>query len=152
MNTRKLQITQLEARIALFEATRKLPNPPKGWVKAIRQALGISLEQLAAKLSVTKQSVHNIEKREKEGAVTLKTLKETARALDMDFVYGFVPKEGSLNQYIVNRARQLAQEIVSRTSNNMKLEDQENSKERLYAAIEERTNLIKEELPKALWD
>lgn len=152
METRKLQIAQLESRIALFASTRKLPNPPTGWVKAIRLALGMSLEQLADKLSVSKQSVHSIEKREKEGAVTLRTLRETARALDMDFVYGFVPKEGSLDLYIENKARLLAQEIVLRTSNNMKLEEQENSKERLYKAIEERTHVIKEGLPKALWD
>ena len=96
--------------------------------------------------------MHNIEKREKDGAVTLRTLRETARALDMDFVYGFVPKDGSLDQYIEKKARLLAQEIVLRTSNNMRLEDQENNNERLYKAIEERTHIIKEELPKALWD
>ncbi len=152
MKNRKLQIAQLESRIALFASTRKLPNPPTGWVKAIRLALGMSLEQLADRLSITKQSVHNIEKREKDGAVTLRTLRETARALDMDFVYGFVPKDGSLDQYIEKKARLLAQEIVLRTSNNMRLEDQENNNERLYKAIEERTHIIKEELPKALWD
>ncbi len=152
MNKKKLQIEQLESRIKLFSPTRQLPNPPTGWVKAIRLALGMSLQQLANKLSMTKQSVQEIEIREKEGAITLKSLRETARALDMELVYGFVPKDGSLENYIEIKARSLAKKIVSRTSNTMKLEDQENTKDRLKKAIEERTVIIKEELPKALWD
>ena len=152
MNKKKLQIEQLESRIKLFSATRQLPNPPTGWVKATRLALGMSLQQLANKLSMTKQSVQEIETREKEGAITLKSLRETARALDMELVYGFVPKDGSLDQYIENKARSLAEKIVSRTSNTMKLEDQENTKERIKKAIEDRTMKIKQDLPKSLWD
>jgi predicted DNA-binding mobile mystery protein A len=152
MNKKRLQIEQLESRIRLFSATRELPNPPTGWVKAIRTALGMSLQQLANKLSMTKQSVQEIETREKDGAITLKSLRETARALEMEFVYGFVPKEGSLDIYIENKARALAEKIVSRTSQTMKLEDQENTNTRIKKAIEERTMIIKREMPKSLWD
>lgn len=152
MNKKKLQIEQLESRIKLFSPVRKIPNPPTGWVRATRLALGMSLQQLANKMSITKQSVREIEIREKEGAITLKSLREAARALDMELVYGFVPKDGSLEKYIEKKARLLAEEIVSRTSNTMKLEDQENTKQRIKKAIEERAQLIKQELPKALWD
>lgn len=152
MNKQKLQIEQLESRIKLFSLAQKLPNPSTGWIKAIRLALGMSLQQLAKKLSMTKQSVQEIEIREKEGAITLKSLREAARALDMDLVYGFVPKDGTLEKYIENKARSLAKKIVSRTSNTMKLEDQENNKKRIKKAIEERTIIIKQELPKLLWD
>lgn len=152
MNAKKLQIEQLESRIKLFSPTRQLPNPPTGWVKAIRLAFGMSMQQLANKLSMTKQSVQEIEIREKEGSITLKSLKESARVLDMELVYGFVPKEGSLDKYIEKKARLMAEKIVSRTSNTMKLEDQENSKQRLKKAVEERTKIIKQQLPKVLWD
>lgn len=152
MNKKKLQIEQLESRIKLFSPTRQLPNPPTGWVKAIRLALGMSLQQLANKLSMTKQSVQEIETRERQGAITLKSLRETARALDMELVYGFIPKDGSLDKYIESKARSLAEKIVLRTSNTMKLEDQENSKQRITKAIKERAVIIKQELPKALWD
>ncbi len=152
MDRKKLQIEQLESRIRLFSPTRKLPNPPTGWIKTTRLALGMSLQQLANKLSMTKQSVREIEVREQEGAITLRSLRETAKALDMELVYGFVPKEGSLEKYIENKARSLAEKIVSRTSNTMKLEDQENTRQRIKKAIEERTIIIKQELPKALWD
>lgn len=152
MDKKKLQIEQLESRITLFSPTRQLPNPPTGWVKATRLALGMSLQQLANKLGMTKQSVQEIETREKEGAITLKSLKEAARALDMELVYGFVPKDGTLEKYIERKSRSLAEQIVSRTSNTMKLEGQENTNERIKKAIEERTIKIKQELPKTLWD
>ncbi len=152
MNKNKLQIEQLESRIKLFSATRELPNPPTGWVKAIRTSLGMSLQQLANKLSITKQSVQEIETREKNGAITLNSLRETARALEMELVYGFVPKDGSLDAYIEAKAYELAEKIVSRTSQTMKLEDQEIAYKRIKKAIEERTLLIKEEMPKSLWD
>jgi predicted DNA-binding mobile mystery protein A len=152
MDKKKLQIEQLESRIKLFSPTLQLPNPPTGWVKAIRSALGMTMQQLANKLGITKQSVQEIELREKEGSITLKSLKETARALDMELVYGFVPKEGTLDKYLESKARFLAEQIVYRTSISMKLEDQQNSNERIKKAIDERTILIKQELPKALWD
>jgi predicted DNA-binding mobile mystery protein A len=152
MDNKKLQIEQLESRIKLFTAAQQLPNPPTGWIKAIRLALGMSLQQLANKLSITKQSAKEIETREKEGAITLRSLRETAKALDMELVYGFVPKNGTLEQYIDRKARLLAEKIVSRTSHTMKLENQENTKERIQKAIEERTAVIKQQNLKSLWD
>lgn len=152
MDKKKLQIEQLESRIKLLQPMLQVPNPPTGWIKAVRLALGMSLQQLASKLGITKQSVLEIEIREMEGALTLKSLRETARALDMELVYGFVPKEGSLDMYIENKSSLLAEKIVSRTSNTMKLEDQQNSEKRIRKAIRERTLKIKQELPKALWD
>ncbi|MDP4821601.1 MAG: hypothetical protein NWR67_11370, partial [Saprospiraceae bacterium] len=98
------------------------------------------------------QSVQEIELREKEGAITLKSLRETANALDMHLVYGLVPKDGSIEKLIDRKAKELATRIVLRTSNTMKLEDQENTQQRLKKAIEERTAVIKNELPKILWD
>ena len=152
MDHRKLQIEQLESRIKNFVPARQLPNPPTGWIKGIRLALGMTLQQLADKLAITKQSVQELEVREQEGAITLKTLREAGRAIDMELVYGFVPKGDSLDQYIESKARAMAEKIVLRTSNTMKLEKQENSEERIKKAIDERTTLIKHELPKSLWD
>jgi hypothetical protein len=50
------------------------------------------------------------------------------------------------------KAKQIATQIVMRTSGTMKLEDQENSEERIEKAIEERTAEIIDEMPKILWD
>lgn len=152
MNRKKLQIEQLELKLKGFTAAKKVAVPDTGWLKAVRVSLGISLQQLADKLSITKQSVQEIEQREREGNITLKSLRDTAKVLDMELVYGLVPKDGSLDALIEKRARALATQIVARTSNTMKLEDQENSQERIQKAIEERTTELKRELPKSLWD
>ncbi|MBB4119495.1 MULTISPECIES: mobile mystery protein A [Flavobacteriaceae] len=152
MNKKRLQLEQLDRKLRGFNTAAQVTPPPTGWLKAVRVSLGMSLQQLADKLSITKQSVQEIETREKEGNITLKTLKDTASALDMQLVYGFVPKDGTLDDLIERKAKELAIRIVSRTSNTMKLEDQENSKQRIKKAIEERTAIIKNEMPKMLWD
>ncbi|MFA6126147.1 MAG: mobile mystery protein A [Bacteroidales bacterium] len=152
METRKLQIEHLERRIKLFPPLTSITTPPLGWVKAIRSALGISLQQIAKRLSITKQSVKEIELREQEGTITLNSLREVARSLDMELVYAFVPKDGSLSGLIDRKAREMATTIVQRASNTMKLEDQENSGQRVQRAIEERVSELKNEMPKTLWD
>ena len=96
--------------------------------------------------------MQDIERREKDGSISIKALREAARALDMQLIYGFVPNDGSLEALIDRKAKELATQIVQRTSNSMKLEDQENSKQRIEKAIEERATIIKNEMPKILWD
>ena len=152
MNKNKLLLEQLDRKLKSFGSAALVTPPPTGWIKGVRKSFGMSLQQLANKLSITKQSVQELEKREKEGAITLKTLKDVANALDMRLIYGFVPKDGTLDDLIDRKARELAVNIVSKTSNTMKLEDQENSQKRLKKAIEERTAIIKNEMPKMLWD
>jgi predicted DNA-binding mobile mystery protein A len=152
MNTKKLKIEQLEVKLKVYTSVASVAIPPTGWIKAVRLTLGMTLQQLANRISITKQSVLEMEKREIEGTISIKSLRETARALDMELVYGFVPKDGSLEALIDRKAHELAAKIVLRTSNTMKLEDQENSEIRLKRAIEERTMLLKHEMPKILWD
>ena len=135
-----------------FASLQKIAPPPTGWIKAIRNAIGMSMLQLGKRLSITKQSVQDIERREKDGSNSKKALREAARALDMQLIYGFVPNDGSLEALIDRKAKELATQIVQRTSNSMKLEDQENSKQRIEKAIEERATIIKNEMPKTLWD
>jgi len=152
MGKNSLQLQQLNSKMLGFAAIKQVAMPPTGWIKAIRTALGMSMQQLGNKLNVTKQGVMDMEKREKEGSITIKGLREIARAMDMQLVYGFVPNDGSLNALIEKRATELATQIVMRTANTMKLEDQANSKQRIEAAIKERAIAIQNEMPKILWD
>jgi predicted DNA-binding mobile mystery protein A len=152
MRNNTLQFQQLNEKLDKFTALSNLVVPPIGWIKAIRNGIGMSMEQLGKKLSITKQAVMDIEKREKEGAVTLKAMQELAKAMDMQFVYGFIPNAGSLDQMIEKRALEIAKTIVQRSSSTMKLEDQENSKERIEKAIKERAAEIINKTPKILWD
>lgn len=152
MNKRNLLSQQLSKKMALFAILKQAPTPPTGWIRAIRIALNMSMEQLGRKLSIRKQSVNKLEQREKDGTISLKSLKDVAKAMDMHFVYGFIPKDGSLEALIERKANEIAKKIVLRTSNTMKLEDQENSKQRIEIAIKERAQNIINETPKILWD
>ena len=152
MEKKSLMLQQLNAKLLKFSVLSKIVIPSNGWIKAIRNTLGMSMEQLAKRLSISKQAVSDIERREKEGSITLKSLRELGRVLDMELVYGFVPKDGSLEAMVEKKANELAKKIVLRTSNTMELEDQVNSKERIEKAILERTQEIKNEMPKILWD
>lgn len=152
MGKKSLQIQQLNGKMLAFASLQKVASPPTGWIKAIRNAIGMSMLQLGNRLSITKQSVQDMESREKDGSISIKALREAARALDMQLVYGFVPNDGSLEALIDRKAKELATKIVMRTNNSMKLEDQENSKQRIEKAIQERAFAIKTEMPKTLWD
>jgi len=152
MRNNKVQFQQLNEKMNQLTGLQHVNVPPIGWIKAIRNGIGMSMEQLGKKLSITKQGVMDIEKREKEGAITIKSMKEIAKAMDMQFVYGFVPNAGSLEQMIETRALEIAKIIVERTSTTMKLEDQANSKERVEKAIKERASEIINKTPKILWD
>jgi predicted DNA-binding mobile mystery protein A len=151
LESSKLVIRQLDTKMKPYHLLQEI-QPATGWVHLIRKTLKMSLRQLGNRMSITPQSIRSIEKREKEGTVTLQTLKEAAKALDMVLVYGFIPKDGSLENLIERKAYEQAKKIVGRTSATMKLEDQENSKNRIKQAVEELAEEIKREMPKSLWD
>ena len=126
--------------------------PPEDWIYSIRQGINMSLRQLGQRMSITPQSVKEIEDREKNGTISVKVLKQVASALDMKFVYGFIPSEKTLEGMIEKRAAELAKSIVERTSIQMGLEDQKNTPEIIEKAIKEKAAELKNETPKLLWD
>ncbi len=152
MERKVLQIQQLDRRISDYSGLEKVAPPVEGWIKTIRTALGMSMQQLGKRLSVTKQSVKALEAREQQGTLTINALRDAANALDMHLVYGFVPNDGSLEKLIERRAMELARQIVLRTDNTMRLEDQENTRTRIEKSIKERAAMIRNEMPRVLWD
>lgn len=152
MSKTRIQIEQLDEKMRLMSNWSSVAMPPIGWAKAIRTALGMTLQQVANRLGVSKIAVHNLEKREAEKSITLLSLHSLADALDMQLVYGLIPKDDSLEKLIDRKALELAKRIVERTSTSMGLEDQENTAERLEKAIHSRKEQLKSDLPKTLWD
>lgn len=148
----QLVIGQMDKKLTMFRPVEQVIVPDKGWLNAVRTSLKMTLQQFGSRLHITPQSVNELELREASGNITLNRLREAADALDMKLVYGMVPKHGSIEAMIEKRAKELARKIVLRTSNSMKLEDQENSAERIEKAINEKAEEIKEELPKYLWE
>jgi predicted DNA-binding mobile mystery protein A len=148
----KLLIEQLDRKFEKLSNIDDLLIPTDGWVYAVRTALKMTLRQLGAKMGITAQSVKEIETREKVGSISLNTLKEVGNALDMRLIYGFIPRDKTLEMMIEKKAYEIAEKIVMRTSSTMILEDQKNTTERLKMAILDRANEIKSEMPKYLWD
>jgi predicted DNA-binding mobile mystery protein A len=152
MDKQKLILEQIDRKILQLKKLEDLTIPTSGWIYAIRQALGMSLRQLGNKMGITPQSVKEIEVREKNGTISLNVLRQFGKSLDLKLVYGYIPKQDSLEMIIEKRAEDIAREIVYRTSISMKLEDQENNPKRIKKAISDKTNEIKREMPKYLWD
>ena len=152
MAKKRLQAEQLDIRIKEMSSLEKVSIPGTGWIKSTRTAIGMSLVQLGNRLGITKQSVQEIENREQQGTLSLKTLRDVAKAMDMKLVYGFVPTDGSLEALIDRKATEAATKIVMRTSASMKLEGQENNEQRIQKAIAERADELKRDLSKILWD
>jgi predicted DNA-binding mobile mystery protein A len=149
---RRLSIIQLDKKIAHFIEAKKQPVPGEGWIYAIRTALGMSLKQLGNRLKITPQGVKDIERRERDGSITLQRLRDVAAALDMQLVYGLVPKDNTIDAIIEKRARELAQEIVMRASQTMHLENQGLDANAIKEAINLRAEKIKKEMPGDLWN
>ena len=147
-----LVIEQVDNKLHAFNMLKDAKRPAEGWVHAIRSGMKMSLRQLGQRLDVTPQSIKDLETREKYGTVTLDALDKAGKALNMRLVYGFIPEGGSINEMIAHQARQVATQVVKRTSMTMNLEGQENSPERIERAINELTEELKREMPRYLWD
>jgi len=149
---RRLLIEQLDRKLQKLQILKELEVPSKGWINAIRTSLNMSLRQLGRRLGKTPVAIREIEEREMSKSITLKKLIEVGEALELQFIYGFLPRHTSIESMIAERAERMAREIVLRTSHTMALEDQENKEERLQRAVKDRAELLKQEIPKLLWD
>lgn len=149
---KKLLIEQLDQKLQPFSESRKVLIPERGWINAIRTTLNMTMAQLGTKLNITRQGVKRIEESEANGGITLNSLKDVANAMDLKLVYALVPKNGTINDLIQIKAEKLAQKIVLRTNQNMKLEDQGIGDEKIVKTIKELADEIKREMRKSLWD
>jgi predicted DNA-binding mobile mystery protein A len=151
-NNKQLLIEQLDQKLNKFNGAGMAIVPQKGWINTIRTTLNMTREQLGTKLRLTKGAVQKIEEREATGQITLNKLKVVGHALDMQFVYGFIPNDGTIDNLISLKAEKLAKKIVLRTNQNMKLENQGIGDEKINKTITDLANEIKREMRKSLWD
>lgn len=110
-----------------FQRLRPLlsePRPHRGWVRAIRDALGMSGPELAAHMGVTQSTVVDIEQSELHGTIKLDTLHRAADALGCELVYFIVPRT-SLEESVQGQAHRKAGRHLDRVAHHSRLEDQE---------------------------
>jgi predicted DNA-binding mobile mystery protein A len=144
-------IRHIDRRFASLRALANSPRPSKGWLRAIRNALGMTSAQLARRLGVSQPRIVELEQSEVSGKVTLNTLQRAAEALGCRLVYVLVP-EKPLAETVRDRAELLAQRQQSDVEHTMRLEDQAVSSK--TASRELRERLIEQLLrrPARLWD
>lgn len=114
---------RLDARSALMRQVVDQPRPHRGWIRAIRDALGMSSAELAARMNVTQQNVSELEQREVRGTVTLDTLRRAADALDCDIVYALVPRT-SLEEAVRAQASRKATQLLQPVAHHSRIENQ----------------------------
>jgi len=145
-------LDEIQDKLNPFFVLKSEIKPDNGWVNAIRVSIKMSLRQLGERLHITPQGVRDLEKREKEGAITINALKEVGRVLDMDLVYGFISRHNSLEEMIEERAREIAEEFVLKTTQTIQLDNTRKSENDKKKAIQQKTYEISSKMPSNLWD
>jgi predicted DNA-binding mobile mystery protein A len=143
---------QIDELIQSFVSGKQNAQTSAGWIQSARLALGMSLRQLAERIGVSVSALTNFEKREQADSVSLATLKKAANAMDMELVYYFKPKDGSIKNTVEKQARKKAQEILNQSNQTMKLEDQETNSLSQERELERLTKDIMSKMPQNLWD
>jgi len=149
---KRLVQQQMDEMISLYGDGKKTAKLPFGWIQSTRLALGMSLRQLAQRIGVSVSALTHFEKREQTEAISIATLKKAALALDMELVYYFKPKGGTIQHSIMMQAQLKADEIMSQSNQAMKLEDQETSNHSQKVEVDRLAKDIAHKMPVNLWD
>jgi predicted DNA-binding mobile mystery protein A len=126
----------LDERLASLKPVAAHLPPPRGWIRALREALGMSARQLGQRLGVKQQSVMDFEASEAQGSIQINTLMRVAEALDCTLVYALVPRT-SFEEMVATRARSVAREQLVRIGHSMDLEAQGLPAAELDAQVDE---------------
>jgi len=146
----KLKLEQTQELLRPFRRFSRAQSPRGGWVRAIREALGMSAKQLGTRLRVTRQTVENLERSEANGKITLDSLNKLAKALGCRVIYALVP-EKPLEEIQHDRARQIAESLMKPVSHSMKLEAQSIGEREEQRQRERITESLLQGDPKKLW-
>lgn len=122
-NFRQLRAQQIDRIVQPLRA-HKLPRPQKGWIRALREAMGVTYTELGERLQASRSLAAQQEKAEVDDRITLKSLRACASALDCELVYAFVPRSPSIEETLATHARNVASQTVRRVEHSMALEDQ----------------------------
>jgi predicted DNA-binding mobile mystery protein A len=152
MNNKQMALArkQLDRRLAPLRDLSVIA-PQRGWIRAIRDALGMSDRQLAVRMGVATSRVPNLEKAEVAGSTTVRTLRQAAAAMNCTFVYAFVPAE-PLDDMVRKRAMSKARKTISRLDHTMRLENQAALQSDLEAELQRTVDGIVSGSLRTLWD
>ncbi len=136
MQNSDLARNRLDNRFKTLPSPGKFTRPHKGWIRAIRDALGMTTSELASRMGVRQQTISDIERSEQHDTIQLKTLERAAQAMNCRLVYALVPNT-TLEEILMNQARHRAIQYLEAISQHSRLEDQAVSNNELADQIEE---------------
>jgi len=149
---KKLARKQISEQLKPFRNAALQHQPKRGWVRRIREALGMSSTQLAQRMNVSQPRINELETAELKDAVTLRALRNAAHAMNCELVYAIVPKEGALEDIYLEQAKKIARKRTEELQHTMTLEKQALSKK----ALEEQYQDILDDLlhgsPRHIWE
>ena len=140
--------SHLDARFKALGPVRRYSPPVRGWIKAVRGALGMTTAQLAQRLGMKQPSVVASEQSEAKGTIELATLRRVAEALDCTLVYALVPNK-PLEATVRDRARAFMRRRRGPVEHSMLLEDQKVEGKNAEAQLDE---IVRETNPRLFWD
>src|ERR1017187_3814274 len=140
--------THLDERFEELGPVTRYSAPVRGWIKAIREALGMTTAQLAKRLGVKQRSVVAIEQSEAKGTIELATLRRVAEALDCTLVYALIPNQ-PLEAIVRDRARTFARRRREPIEHSMLLENQNVTPRDAELSLDE---ILRETNPRLFWD
>ena len=120
MDNKKILRRSYQKKFDLFRKAI-IARPQQGWLKTIREFLGMTTTQLAKRLEISQPRIIAMEKNERN--VKISTMERIADTLNCDFSYAFVPRE-NIYDIIYNQAKKKAQKILDKVNKNMGLENQ----------------------------
>jgi predicted DNA-binding mobile mystery protein A len=138
----------LEPRFEGMRPVTRFKPPVRGWIKAIREALGMSSAQLAKRLKIKQPTVVAMEQSEMKGTIQLATLRRIAEAMNCTLVYALVPND-PLETIVREQARKVAKRRLQSVEHSMLLEDQSVPAKDFAERIDA---LARDMNPRALWD
>jgi predicted DNA-binding mobile mystery protein A len=145
-------IRHLDKRFAALRPLTKLSSrPPKGWLRAIRDAMGMTTAQFGKRLGVSQPRVVELEQSEVNGSVTFNTLQRAAETLGCRLVYAIIP-ERPLADTVHERADLMASRLTGAVAQSMRLEDQEVTNKEAAKALHRREVERLLRRPARLWD
>jgi predicted DNA-binding mobile mystery protein A len=124
MNTkfRQLRLSQLDRTLQNMRTPP--PRPTSGWISSVREALGITLDQIGKQIGSSRQAVQQLERAEATDRITLGALRRAAEAMGCELVYALVPKSGTFAELAERPVRDRAARDVKSVMHTMMLEDQ----------------------------
>jgi len=146
MDTRVLQIRALDKKTSDLKSAKNIVPQSSGWIKTVREAIGMTVSQLAARLGVTQPRITKMESNEDN--LKLSTMKKAAEAMNCEFVYYFKPKT-TFQNLVDEQAQKKAAEVLKTVNVNMALENQEIAEDE--AVKDFASDLINTKI-KQIWD